>query len=149
MPFDRNDPADLLALKNEVNNDPLGLGYSSATNVDGILALLNDPANNSGGETGNSRLTAEELLKMILAENLSAGDLSKVHLLFEMTQGEEADLSRFKAEVSALDNGLANRITALVRALSRAEVLFSVDDSNGVKEYLTISQNDWVAARDS
>jgi hypothetical protein len=36
MSFDRNDPADLLELKDEFTNDPLGLGY----NIDGNSAVL-------------------------------------------------------------------------------------------------------------
>lgn len=39
MSFDRNDPADLLSLKTEVNTDPLNLGYAAV--VDSTTALLN------------------------------------------------------------------------------------------------------------
>ncbi len=47
MAFDRTDPADLLALKNEVNNDPEGLGYAAVVNVTAdLLNLLNLPENN-------------------------------------------------------------------------------------------------------
>ena len=42
MSFDRNDPADLLALKTEVNDDPTGVGYDPTGPTAAILAFLND-----------------------------------------------------------------------------------------------------------
>ena len=40
--FDRNDSADLAALKSEVNTDPLGLGYNPGSgDVRNILDLIN------------------------------------------------------------------------------------------------------------
>ena len=39
--FDRNDPADLAALKSEVNTDPLGIGYDPLGGTQDILDLLN------------------------------------------------------------------------------------------------------------
>jgi hypothetical protein len=43
MAFDRNNPDDLLALKNEVNLDPLGAGYAAVIDdTQALLALLNN-----------------------------------------------------------------------------------------------------------
>lgn len=54
MAFDRENPEDLLALKNEVNIDPLGMGYAAVAGAtQPTLDLLNLPANNVGGETIN------------------------------------------------------------------------------------------------
>jgi len=39
MSFDRNDPADLLALKTEINTDPDGLGYVPENTNDGITLI--------------------------------------------------------------------------------------------------------------
>ena len=41
MAFDRNDPADLLALKTEVNTDPDGLGYIPDSTFEGVLDIIN------------------------------------------------------------------------------------------------------------
>ena len=151
MAFNRNDPADLLALKNEVNNDPIAMGYAAVVDesLTELLLLLNEPINNATPEDGATTLTCEDLLKMLFAENISAGDQFRVQLIFEMTEGADSDISRFKPEISALDTGLANAINAHTRALSRAEILFSDPDVNGVKEFVSISRDDWIAARDS
>ena len=150
MAFDGNDPADLLALKNEVNNDPASMGYAAAVdNTSDLLSLLNETIHNTTPEDGATALTCEDLLKMLFAENISAGDQFRVQLIFEMTDGADSDISRFKSEVAALDTGLASKINAHVRPLTRAEVLFSDLDANGVKEVVNISRLDWIAARDS
>lgn len=150
MAFDRTDAADLLALKTEVNDDPVAMGYSATGgSTQALLDLLNLPANNAVPADGNASLTAEDLLKMVFAENISAGDQFRVQLLFEMTSGSADDVSRFKTEISALDAGLATAITAHTRPLSRAEVLFSSLDANSVNETINISRDDWIAARDS
>ena len=41
MAFDRTDPADLLALKNEIANDPDGLGYLPGSTQQGVLDVIN------------------------------------------------------------------------------------------------------------
>jgi len=41
MPFDRNDPADLLELKTEVNTDPLGLGYDPLGTNQAVVDIIN------------------------------------------------------------------------------------------------------------
>ena len=51
MAFDVNNPADLLALKNEVNLDPIGMGYDPTGPTQPLLKLLNDPSENIGGDT--------------------------------------------------------------------------------------------------
>lgn len=148
MAFDRSNPADLLVLKTEVTTDPDSMSYDIASTSD-ILSKLNDPVNNVLPETGADKMTAEKLLKAIYPEAVSAQDQFKLQLLFESTGGLESDLSLFKANVSALGAGLASAVASIVRDLSRAEVLFAIDDSNGVRESVYISRDDWIAARDS
>jgi len=42
MSFDRNDPDDLLALKTEINTDPLGLGYDTDGNSAVLVGVINE-----------------------------------------------------------------------------------------------------------
>jgi len=148
MAFNRRDQADLLALKTEVNTDPSGMGYDVASTPD-ILNKINDPANNVLPVTGADTMTAEKLLKVIYPEAVGAQDQFKLQLLFEATGGLESDLSLFKNEVSGLSTGLAAAVASIIRDLSRAEVLFADEDSNGVMESVYISRDDWIAARNS
>ena len=148
MAFDRNNPADVLALKTEVDTDPALMGYTPADGDTGkLLNLLNFEVNNTTPANGNAPLTAEDLLIMVFAENISAGNQFRVQLLFEMSVGSEDVVSRFKTQLSALDVGLASAIASHVRPLSRAEVLFSNLDADGVNESVIITQQDWFAAR--
>lgn len=150
MSFDKTDPADLLALKNEVNDDPLGMGYDPPAGTQPVLDLLNIPANNLSPADGDSPVIANVLLKVIFGESISAQDQFKLQLLFEASSDLDADLSEYRALITALSNPLGIALAAaLIRALSRAEVLFSDVDVNGTTELITISRNDWIAARDS
>lgn len=144
MAFDRNNPADLLALKTEVTTDPLGRGYNiESTTI--VLDLLNNPSNNVSGETGPAALNSDVLLKAIFDEPISSQDQFKVDLVF----GIGGDLSKFRADLSGLSVGLSNAIAGITRPLNRAEVLFAVNDENGTRENVTITREDWLAARDS
>ncbi len=50
--FDAANPADLAALKSEVNTDPISMGYAAVINqTQPLLKLLNEPENNVGSET--------------------------------------------------------------------------------------------------
>lgn len=149
MGFDKTDAADKLVLKNEVNNDPLGMGYLVSGNTDKLLDLLNNSAKNLSPVDGSAPMTARNLLDIVLSETIGSTVQFKIQLIFEATGGLISDLSEFKAAVSGLDSGLSAKIALLVRPLSRAEALFSVDDLNGVKEFTTITKADWIAARDS
>lgn len=152
MAFDRTDPADLLALKTEVTTDPAGVGYDVAGPTKFILDNLNLPENNPGSETTGAPLTARVLWE-ISADNpddltphgqFSVGDQFVMQQLFEITAGPDSDLSWARARVVGLfpaNDGIPTAINALLRGLSRAEVLFGTDT--------TISQQDWFAARDS
>jgi len=63
MAFDRTDPADLLALKTEINTDPIGMGYAAVVDTTALLLkLLNDPANNVGGDTATRPFDASAML---------------------------------------------------------------------------------------
>ena len=149
MAFDRNNPADLLALKNEVTLDPLGMGYDVNGNTNAILDLLNTPASNVGNDVGSDYATAERMLKAIFDVNIGASDQFRVQLVFEIAESGQQDLSSFKSDIGGLSAALQTAIDGITRPLSRAEVLFSSTDANGVIEYESISRDDWIAARDS
>ena len=113
------------------------------------LFRSNDSANNTTPANGAASMSGEDLLNILFIETLASPDQFRVDMLFAGISSLSEDLSRFKASISALDAGIETKIAALVRPLSRAEILFAQDDDNGVKEIVTISREDWLAARDS
>lgn len=147
MAFDRNNPADLLALKNEVTLDPLGIGYDVNGSTQTILDLLNNAASNLGGETGPDLVSASKLLNAIFPESISAQDQFKIQLAFEISAGPSEDLSSVADLIAGLSPNLATAVASITRSLSRAEVLFS--NAESTYETVTITRDDWIAARDS
>ena len=149
MAFDRNDSANLAALKSEVLTDPIGMGYAPVVeNTSQLLKLLNDPANNVGGETVDEELTAEILLDVIDTSELGsnqvdAGELEWLKMVFHYAlQGY--DIEKYRAKITGIfqQNSATNQaIDALQRSLSRAEVLFGPGT--------VLGREDWFAARDS
>lgn len=150
MAFDRTDPADLLALKNEVNTDPNGQGYAAVIDSTGeLLKLLNDPVLNQGSPTIN-RPTEELDIPEIAAvidegEYAALGEYDKVWVQMFINQASDVRLKPFQSkflEVFAIDS--ATTIAALAlreKPASRAEIVFGVNT--------VIVREDWLAARDS
>jgi len=148
MAFDRTDPADLLALKNEQAIDPINMGYAA---VDGqvkkTMDLFNLGENNVGGETTGA-LTVRSLFSAIAPDDMSAqqvdsGKLSYISAL--LTRELDEDIAEFLPQITTVfDQGaaitLAN-LNAALRLQSRAEVLFGLGT--------ILSKEDWFAARDS
>ena len=149
MAFNRTDAADLLALKNEVLLDPTGRGYDVHANVNDLTDLLNDPDNNLTPATGADKLTPRNVLKALMPVSISSQDQFKIQLMYEGSSGFNDDISVFREDIIPLSPPIGNAIESIVRALSRAEILFAVIDANGTREPVTISQQDWFAARDS
>lgn len=148
--FDRTDPADLAALKSEVNTDPIGMDYASVINVTAqLLKKLNDPAENVGGETIAQELTPAVLLDVIDTGEFSGpqvdqGERDLLLMMFAADMFGAVSLETNRAKIKSLfqSNGSTNNaIDALTRPLSRAEVLFGAGT--------VISRQDWIAARDS
>ena len=148
MAFDVNDPVDLLALNNEVNNDPLALGYNPDANVNTLLGLLNDPDNNTGGETANQKLTPRVLLSQVVlsdydSNQVTDGERRYIEAFFNR-QNLDEEIEEFREKIRnafKTNSTTVANIDALVRQLSRAEVLFGAETK--------ISKSDWIAARDS
>ena len=149
MAFDRSNQADLTALKTEVETDPIGMGYAAvAGGTTQTLKLLNDAANNVGGETAQGVLTPETLLDSIDFSELGGNPVGEggrrgVHYIFEIADRSE-NIDRWRAKLidAFPTNGpTVAAINALSRALSRAGVLFG--------DPTTITRDDWFAARDN
>ena len=149
MGFNRSDSADLLTLKNEVSVDPISMGYAAIVDqTNKLLKLLNDPANNVGAETVNTELTPEILLDTLdtteLGSNqVSAGERDWLQMVFQYGL-RGADIEKYRTKIKAIfqSNSTTNaNIDALIRTLSRVEVLFDPKT--------TISRDDWIAARNS
>ena len=153
MPFDRNDPADLLALKNEVELDPIAMGYAAVVDqTTQLLKLLNDPASNVGGDTAQGDLTPRVLWELAAANpddftphgQFSEGDQFVMQQLFEISNNLDDDLNWARSLISNIfpaNDGFRIALEALSKPLSRAEVLFGEDT--------VLSREDWLAARDS
>lgn len=145
MAYDRSDPADLLQLKTEVNTDPLGMGYNPSGSTAQLLKLLNDAAENLGGETVARTFDAEAMHDALDpsefdAQQTAAGAPEYVAAL----TSAQFDISGLKSKFRSMFAGNSATVTALdaqTTALSRAEVLFG--------QGTNISREDWFAARDS
>ena len=148
--FDRNNPVDLLALQTEVNTDPLGMGYDPNGGTQDLLNLLNNPSNNLGLETGVPPLNLGELWNIIASDSATATQFEfNIKNLFSMGNGPLTDVSDYRAAIVGLgDTQINAAIAARTRALSRGEVLFGGVLANGNYESVTITRDDWIAARD-
>jgi len=148
--FDVNDPADLAALKSEVNTDPIGMGYDPVGATQQLLMLLNDPANNVGGETAGRPFDKWSILDALDPTEFDdpqtqGGAAEYVAILIDSAIDEDIEaLAPYKSKFESMFHAnSATRIAlnAQTKALSRAEVLFGIDTE--------ISRSDWFAARDS
>jgi len=146
MTFDVNDSADLAALKTEVNNDPITMGYAAVVSQTTLLLkLLNDPANNVGGETAATPLTPETLWDAVDAGEYSGNPLGDQRGLIDILLNRDPGTNLEPMRAKVLDifgNGPTEDALALqTSALSRSEVLFG--------QGTIISRTDWATARDS
>lgn len=152
MPFDRTDPADLAALKAEVETDPLGFGYAATTSTAALLALLNDPANHVSDPkpTGPDFLTPKNLLAALFPVNVNSQDQFKLQLIFESAASEDSDVSIYRDPlVNEVGGQVGGAVAGIERELSRGEQLFADVNSEGSTERVVISSDDWFAARNS
>ena len=141
MAFDVNNPADVAALKTELTTDPVGVGYNVQGSVSRLVFLVNDPDSNTGGlgrgETTQETLTVRRLWELAADNpddltphgNFSAGDQFVMQQIFEISSTLDDDLSWARDRIINLfpaNDGIVASINALIRVLSRAEVLFGV-----------------------
>lgn len=147
MAFDRTNSTHLAALKNEVNTDPISMGYDPTGPTRTILKLLNDPANNIGGEIVTRPFDVLAMIDALEPADYDApqtvvGAATYVHTLVEL--GAYNSIEPYKAKFRGLFAANSDTVTALdaqTIAISRAEVLFG--------QGTEISREDWTTARDS
>lgn len=159
MAYDPTDPVQVGILKFEVTTNPIGIVDEDGTdllaigNDNLIAAVLNDAALNLGGETGRPPLTLGSLFKVIAVDSSTATQFEYVtNLLFAMAaqEGPQTDVSDFREAVIAVGDISVNAaLNALIRPKSRPDVLFGVDDANGVAEFVLISGANVSAAKAS
>lgn len=147
--FDRSNPAHLAALKAEIATDPAGMGYVPSGGTVELLAKLNNPALNVGGDTllrPTEELDIPDIAAVINPSEyaaLSAYDQQWV-IMFINRPADEM-LRPYQAKfLSLFGAGSVTRAAALAlrtKDASRAEVLFGVNT--------VIAREDWFAARDS
>ena len=141
MSFDNTDPVQLQELNDEVYLDPIGMGYASAPieKTKELLNLLNDPANNVGGETDGPIFTHEILMQVWKPKGTKeeGGPWIEALAAGATTGSTTTDEQQFR--VFASDES-TTALDAIITALSRAEVLWG--------QGTTITEDDWFAARD-
>lgn len=155
MSFDRNDPADLLALKNEVNNDPLGLGYNASsgdTNL--ILSTINEKT--SQFTISKPKISAADIRSATTYDAYNGLAIDEQEWLRWVTGS-----SGFEEENLTVTADLRNQLvesSTFWAAADRTEMqaamtlIFDVDGSRGEDLFgfgTAISRDDWFAARDS
>lgn len=144
MAFDRTDPADLAALKSEVNTDPIGMGYDPLGPTQPLLKLLNDPDDNVGGETAARPFDVTAMLDALDPTEYGAQQTEAGAAEYTNALVFYGDAEPYKAKWRSMFAANSNTVTALdaqTAALSRAEVLFG--------QGTNITRDDWFAARDS
>lgn len=150
--FDRTDPADLATLKAEVFDNPVHYGDPFGP-TQAILDKLNLSSLARTAATGTPPLTLGGLWDIIAADSATATQFEYVTgLLYSMSSadGPSTDISEYRAGVIGLgDNQVNAAINALSRDLSQVEQLFGEVEANGNAEFVTVTRDDWFAARDS
>ncbi len=150
MAFDRDDPADLAALKSEEADDPISMGYLHDGAEQFLLDQFNEPAQNVGGEISGVALTVKVFFdNMVPSEfggnQVDAGELMWIDTILSfMPVDEDRNIEEWRAQIiDILPNGsdTETNLDALSRLISRAEVLFG--------DGTDISKQDWRTARDS
>ena len=154
--FDRTDPVQLQVLQDEVNLDPVNMGYSAVVNSTAQLLNTLNLAENNVVDTPDQFIseifTSEVALDVIdpdettVGAKFSEGQARWLDYLFSAADSLGADFALFETKFRALFSDYApssitlDALDARNRKLSRAEFLFGVGT--------IITRDDWFAARD-
>ncbi len=156
MAFNKTNDDDLALLKSEVNTDPIGMNYAQFidSSTKKFMELLNDADKNVEDPTPTTGIT---LTAMVLFDNMapadfggnqtSANDGDRLWLgiiLGFIHSDPSQNVEKWKAKILAMapnNSTTEQNLDALIRDVSRAEVLFGIGTS--------LSDLDWAAARDS
>ena len=158
--FDRNDPADLLALKNEVNTDPDGLGYNPSS---GSTTLVLETINlkRAAYPVEKPKISAADVRGATTYDAYNTLAIDEQEWLRWITGsggfGEEniqvtADLRLQLADPDG--DGTASIWAAAHRAAMNAAMWAIIQVNGSRAEALfgygtVITRDDWIAARDS
>lgn len=147
--FSATKPADLLALKTEINTDPKGMGYVLDITKAGILDRLNDPTLNVGGENINKNVEDVDIPEISAVidtaeyDLLSAYDKQWVNMFINRPISER--ITPYKSKLlqifGAGSTSRTKMLALLPKPASRAEILFGVNS--------VITRDDWIMARES
>jgi hypothetical protein len=157
MAFDRDDPADLAALKSEVDTDPLGIGYNASSgDVGNIVDLINE----KNYTVTKTIVSSSEIRGVTSYEAFNALAQDEQEWLMWLAPGSDDDMvvtadvrlqlcgetggggSNSSIWANAQRSAMETAMLALIDvAGSRAEVLFGYNT--------IIRQQDYTAARDS
>ena len=156
MAFDRTNPADLAALKAEVNTDPDALGYDQSVTQDGVLDIINlartaytqqkEKVSAAAIRSGTSydgydglAIDEQEWLRWMTGSNgFEEENMPVTADLRARLTGDGGTSIWAPADRTAME---AAMVAVFDRDGSRAEDLFGIGT--------TISRDDWIAARDS
>ena len=152
MSFDNTNPAHLAELKSEVEIDPIGMGYAALPPGSGrhLLNALNDPDNNVGGEIDARVFDLGALMDALnpqdfAVQQTSTGAMEYTQMLVSIaTAGFGGVIDIFKSKWRGMFPSNSDTVIALdaqTVPLSRGEVLWG--------QGTVITQDDWIAARDS
>lgn len=152
MAFDRTDPADLLALKNEINNDPNGYGYVSSDTND-VLTKINLVRN--AITIQNSMVEKADVVSATLfgAYNALTADEQSWLQWITQTAGDELSVSS-DLRIHLLGEG-GNSIWAVGDRPTMEAAMLAIFDRDGSRaeelfgENTVITRDDWLAARDA
>lgn len=156
MPFDRNDPADLLALKTEITTDPTGIGYDLNGNTDAQVALAN--AKNPATPVSKPKISSALLRATCTFDAYNALSIDEQEWIRWMTGS-----NGFEEENIPVTTDLRTQLTGpgsasiwatAQRTEMNAAMLDLIDVPGSRMEVLfgfgtTINTTDWIAARDS
>lgn len=145
MAFDRNDPAQVLALYNEWTLDPAAVGYATSNNTTQLLSLTNDPDSNPGGETVARPFDAAALLDALDPTEFESpqtvvGAPNYVHTLVEMATGF-GSIEPYKAKFRSMFAANSSTVTALdaqTSPMSRADVLWGYETNITRDDYAAV-----------
>ena len=125
----------LVALKSELTTDPTGMGYNTAGDTNAVLAQLNLPVHNVGGESID-RPTDEIGIFEIAAiidnvEYAALDEYNKDWVRAFISRGPSEQLKPYQSKfLQVFDSESTTRTAALelrAKLASRAEILFGVN----------------------
>lgn len=154
MSFHRNDPADLLALKNEVTLDPNGYGYNQG-DTEGTLSILN--LKRPEITVSKPKISSADIRSKCTYDaynNLSIDEQEWIRWMTGSNGFEEENVVVTADLRTQLTDG-SNSIWAPSDRPAMTTAMLDIIDVEGSRAEqlfgygVVITRNDWLAARDS